>query len=77
MWYCANISLTIGRILDSFGIPSKALEYHNKSSSFNQEANDESAMAGDYGNIGNVYFSMGDLQQALKYHNKALDIDKR
>jgi tetratricopeptide (TPR) repeat protein len=75
LWYCANLSLAIGRILDSFGILSNALYYHKKSLGFNQERGDKNGISGDYKNIGIVYRNMGNNEQALEYYNKALAID--
>ena len=73
--YCSNISISIGRILDSFGISSKALDYHKKSLGFNQKRDDKKAISGDYKNIGIVYWNMGNYNKTLEYHNKALEID--
>ncbi len=73
LWCCANIPRAIGRILDSFGILSKALEYHFKSLGFNQKREVKEAIAEDYKNIGNVYWNMGKYEQALEYYNKALE----
>jgi len=74
VWYCANISIAVGLILQSFGMLSKALEYFFKALGFNQRLNDKVELAGDYGNIGVVYYDMGKYEQALEYHNKALAI---
>ena len=75
LWYCANISRVIGLILDSFGMLSKALEYHFKSLGFNQRLNDKDGLSSNNKDIGVVYWNMGNYEQALEYHNKALAID--
>jgi tetratricopeptide (TPR) repeat protein len=76
LWYCANISRSIGLILQTFGTFSKALEYHKKALEINRERNNREAMAGDYGNIGLVYYEISDYPQALEYHKKALEINR-
>jgi tetratricopeptide (TPR) repeat protein len=75
LWYCANISRAIGLILQSFGMLSKALEYHFKSLGFNQRLNDKNEISSNNKDIGLVYNSLGSYSQALQYHNNALEID--
>ncbi len=74
LMYCASMSRSIGIILLSMGLFSKALEYNKKALGFDQELNDKAGMADDCMGIGIAYNETGNYEQALKYHNKALEI---
>ena len=67
----------MGRVYNSQGDYSKALQYYEKS--LNMQLNiyghtDHPDIASSYNSMGNVYDSQGDYSKALQYHEKSLNM---
>jgi tetratricopeptide (TPR) repeat protein len=64
----------LGLILETLGMLTAALQYHEKSLAIHEELNHKVGLALDYRNIGVVLAKMGNLKEALDYLKKALAI---
>ena len=51
-----------------------SIQYYEKGLEISSAIGDQSGIARNNGNLGNVYFSLGEYKKAIKYYEKGLEI---